>query len=73
MPQIDLSFTGYLRGVTIERAVDVDGKVVDVRSWPAQKLCKALEDSELFISLGTHLYEGSNKSSINLSDFQPAL
>ena len=72
MPKIDLSFSGYLRNVRVEQATDIDGNKVDVRSWPAAKLCKALEDGELFISLGSHLYETS-KSSINLQDFQPAL
>ena len=69
MPKISFAFEGYCR-TTVETATDVDGKTVNVESMSAEELCKKLEDGDLFISIGDHIYK-SRKSEISITDFEP--
>lgn len=69
MPNISFAFEGYAR-TTVDVATDPQGNVVDVSTMSAKELCEKLEDGDLFISLGDHIYN-SRKSEISITDFEP--
>jgi len=68
MPKISFCFQGHINGVEVTKASDVEGKQVDVSNMDADKLCRKLNDGELFISLGDYLYKNNNEE-IELYDF----
>lgn len=70
MPKLDFSFSGYVRGAEIDTATNAAGERVDVSKLAGEQLAQKLEQGELFISLGDHLYR-SGKSEIEIFDFAP--
>jgi|3_EtaG_2_1085321.scaffolds.fasta_scaffold00329_27 hypothetical protein len=70
MPNITFTFSGWVRD-EINTAHDIYGKDVDVSKMPAAELAEKLEEGDLFISLGDHIYS-SMKNEVELSDFAAA-
>ena len=70
MPRIDLCFSGWLRGVEVNKASDVQGQVVDVSEMPTDELVRKLKAGELFVSLGELLDECNRGEEIELSEFE---
>lgn len=70
MPRIDLCFSGWLRGVEVKQASDVQGQVVDVSEMPTDELVRKLKAGELFVSLGELLDECNRGEEIELSEFE---
>jgi|APSaa5957512535_1039671.scaffolds.fasta_scaffold104524_2 hypothetical protein len=68
MPEISFCFQGWAI-TNLDTAYDVDGNTVDVSQLCGEVLAAKLEQSELFISLGDHLYT-SRKSEVEITDFQ---
>jgi hypothetical protein len=72
MPKIDFDFRGYVRGANITEATNADGEKVDVSKMSGTELQNRLNDGELCITLGDHLYE-SSKNEIEMLDFEATL
>lgn len=68
MPRIVFSFRGWC-DTEITRATNSKGEPVDVSNWTGDRLAKALEAGEIFISLGDHLYS-ARKNEIEMFDFE---
>ena len=69
MPQVDFTFSGWVRGANITKATNDKGKSVNVSKMSAKTLAKKLETGKLFISLGDYLYESSKETEIEINDF----
>ena len=73
MPRIDFCFQGWVRGAEINTATrpKSDGEVetVDVSNMSGEELSAKLNEGELFISLGDHLYD-NKEASIEIHDFE---
>ncbi len=68
MSKIDLCFSGWIRGVTVEKAYDVMGNPIDVSGMSATELTDKLKAGELLVSLGDLLYNGDSEE-IELFDY----
>jgi hypothetical protein len=69
MPKMDFDFRGFVRGANITEATNPDGEKVDVSKMSGTELQNRLNDGELSISLGDHLYE-SRKNEIEMTDYE---
>lgn len=69
MPKIDFCFSGWVRGVEIKEATDVEGNKVDVSEMSSEVLADKLEAGELFISLADNLHNGKDEE-VQIFDFE---
>ena len=73
MPQIDFSFSGWVRGADVRKAVvATTGKSLDVSQLSAVVLCRRLRSGELLLALGDFLYQNTD-SEIDIRDFDPKI
>lgn len=69
MPQINLCFQGWLRGVEIKQVFDVHGEPVDVSEVSSKEVADKLKSGEWSISLHDAL-DNADDSEIQLHDFE---
>ena len=71
MPNIDLCFSGWLRGADITTATNSAGEKVDVSKMKSSELAEMLNNGLLTIALGDYLYQ-SQDAEIEMFDFAPS-
>ena len=70
MPQIDLCFSGWVRGAEVSKATDINGEAVDVSEMPAKELVEKLSTGKLFVTLGDYLYDNHREAEIEIFDYE---
>lgn len=62
MPKIKICFSGWLTGVSVSTATDIEGNERDVRNMSASQLAEMINSGELFIDIVAAIRDSENQA-----------